>query len=72
MDKKKVASQILVFLIFFAIIIIAIVIQNNNIHTETNSTEYANLNINQNELNIFYLDVGQGDSTFITIKVVIC
>jgi predicted permease len=34
-NKKKVASQILVFLIFFAIIIIAIVIQNNNIHTET-------------------------------------
>lgn len=68
MDKKKVASQILVFLIFFAIIIIAIVIQNNNVHTETNSSEYANLNINQNELNIFYLDVGQGDSTFITIN----
>ena len=68
MDKKKVASQILVFLIFFAIIIIAIVIQNNNIHTETNSPEYANLNINPNELNIFYLDVGQGDSTFITIN----
>lgn len=68
MDKKKVASQILVFLIFLAIIIIAIVIQNNNIHTETNNPEYANLNINQNELNIFYLDVGQGDSTFITIN----
>ena len=68
MNKKKVASQILVFLIFFAIIIIAIVMHNNNIHTETNNPEYANLNINQNELNIFYLDVGQGDSTFITIN----
>ncbi len=68
MNKKKVASQILVFLIFFVIIIIAIVMQNNNIHTETNNPEYANLNINQNELNIFYLDVGQGDSTFITIN----
>ena len=65
MNKKKVASQILVFLIFFAIIIIAIVIQNNNIHTKTNNPEYANLNINQNELNIFYLDVGQGDSCLI-------
>lgn len=68
MDKKKVVSQILVFLIFFAIIIIAIVIQNNNIHTETNSHEYENLNINQDELNIFYLNVGQGDSTLITIN----
>ncbi len=67
-NKKKVASQILVFLIFFAIIIIAIVIQNNNIHTETNCPEYANLNINQDELNIFYLNVGQGDSTLITIN----
>ncbi len=43
-------------------------LENNNIHTETNNPEYANLNINQNELNIFYLDVGQGDSTFITIN----
>lgn len=68
MNKKKVISQILVFLIFFIIIIIAMLIQNNNIHTETNSFEYANLNINQEELNMFYLDVGQGDSTFITIN----
>ena len=68
MNKKKVASQILVFLVFLAIIIIAIVIQNNNIRTEIKKPEYANLNINQNELNIFYLDVGQGDSTFITIN----
>ena len=68
MNKKKVISRITVFLIFFIIIIIAILIQSNNIHTETNSPEYANLNINQEELNIFYLDVGQGDSTFITIN----
>ena len=68
MNKKKVASQILVFLILFIIIIIAILLQNNNVHTETNNSEYANLNINQEELNIFYLDVGQGDSTFITIN----
>jgi len=57
LNKKKVISQTLVFLIFFIIIIIAILIQNNNIHTETSSLEYANLNINQEDLNIFYLDV---------------
>ena len=68
MNKKKVVSQILVFLVLFVIITVAVLIQNNNVHTETNSPEYANLNINQNELNIFYLDVGQGDSTFITIN----
>lgn len=72
MDKKKVASQILIFAIFFIIIIVGILIQNNidnkDLHTETNSSEYANLNINKEELNIFYLDVGQGDSTFITMN----
>lgn len=68
MNKKKVVSQILVFVVLFVIIIVAVLIQNNNIHTETNSSEYINLNINQEELNIFYLDVGQGDSTFITIN----
>lgn len=68
MNKKKVTSQILVFLIFFVIIIIAVFIQNNNIDTETNSPEYENLNIDQEKLNIFYLDVGQGDCTFITIN----
>jgi competence protein ComEC len=68
LNKKKVVSQILVFVVLFVIIIVAVLIQNNNIHTETNSSEYTNLNINQEELNIFYLDVGQGDSTFITIN----
>ena len=67
MNNKKITRQILVFLIFFVIIITIVLIQNNNIHTETNNFEYANLNINQNNLNIFYLDVGQGDSTLITI-----
>lgn len=72
MDKRKVASHILIFTIFFIIIIAGILIQNNidneDLHTETNSSEYANLNINKEELNIFYLDVGQGDSTLITIN----
>lgn len=72
MKKKKVASQILIFAIFFIIIIVGILMQGNidneDLHTETNSSEYANLNINEEELNIFYLDVGQGDSTFITMN----
>lgn len=72
MDKKKVASQILIFVIFLIIIIIGVLMQgdidNEDLQTETNSSEYANLNINKEELNIFYLDVGQGDSTFITIN----
>lgn len=35
---------------------------------ETEANEYSNLNINKDELNIFYLNVGQGDSTIITIN----
>lgn len=71
MYKKKIARQILIFVIFFVIIIIVSLLQNNidneELHTETNNSEYANLDINKEDLNIFYLDVGQGDSTFITI-----
>lgn len=70
MNKKKVVSQILIFAIFLIIIILGIIIQDNNkdLNIGTNTTEYANLNINKKELNIFYLDVGQGDSTFITVN----
>lgn len=72
MDKKKVASQILIFVIFLIIITVGVLMQDNidneDWQTEINGSEYANLNINKEELNIFYLDVGQGDSTFITIN----
>lgn len=68
MDKKKVASQILVFAIFFIIIIIGILMQGNIDNKDLHKSEYANLNINKEELNILYLDVGQGDSTFITMN----
>ena len=70
MNKKKVVSQILIFAIFLIIIILGIIIHYNNkdLNIGTNTTEYANLNINKEELNIFYLDVGQGDSTFITVN----
>ena len=68
MDKKKVASQILVFAIFFIIIIIGILMQGNIANKDLHKSEYANLNINKEELNILYLDVGQGESTFITMN----
>ncbi len=61
MNNKKLASQILVFLVIIIIVIFTINIGNK-------SFEYENLNINQEELNIFYLNVGQADSTFITIN----
>lgn len=70
MNKKKIVSKLTVLIILFAIVIIGILVKNNidNKNTQTNSSEYENLNINQEELNIFYLDVGQADSTFITVN----
>lgn len=70
MNDKKLVSQILVFIVLLVIVIVGILVKinvNNN-STPNNNDEYANLNINQEELNIFYLNVGQADSTFITIN----
>lgn len=55
MNKKKVVSQILIFAIFLIIIILGIIIQDNNkdLNIGTNTTEYANLNINKEELNTY-------------------
>ncbi|MCF0125058.1 MAG: MBL fold metallo-hydrolase [Clostridia bacterium] len=70
MSNKKSVSQILVFIILIAIVIVGILVKiniDNNI-IQINNFKYENLNINKEELNIFYLDVGQADSTFITIN----
>lgn len=70
MNKKKIVSKLTVLIILFAIVIVGILVRNNvdNKNTQTNRSEYENLNINQEELNIFYLNVGQADSTFITVN----
>lgn len=75
--------QVIVMIIFLIVIILGIVLnfnnngwQNNSLNEVTNANttnstiieEYENLSINENDLNIFYLNVGQGDSTFITIN----
>ena len=70
MNNKKTVSQILVFIVLLVIVIGGILVKINidDNNTQNNNSEYANLNINQEELNIFYLNVGQADSTFITIN----
>ena len=50
----------------FFIIILALILLRNNINNDNKL--YTNLNINREDLNIFYLNVGQADSTFITIN----
>lgn len=58
----------LIILLAIAIVGILVKINIDNNSTQINSSEYENLDINQEELNIFYLDVGQADSTFITMN----
>ena len=67
MNNKKTVSQILVFIVLLAIVIFGILVKINvdNNSTQNNNDEYANLNINQEGLNIFYLNVGQADSTLV-------
>ncbi len=74
MNKNKRIYMIILLIILIALIIIAglnidkINNNKNNPTIETEANEYSNLNINKDELNIFYLNVGQGDSTLITIN----
>ncbi len=74
MNKNKKIYMIILLIILIALIIIAglnidkINNNENNPTIETEANEYSNLNINKDELNIFYLNVGQGDSTLITIN----
>jgi competence protein ComEC len=66
-SKKKKISKV-IFIIILIILVIIIAILNNKSKVNENNVEYDNLNINNNELNIFYLNVGQGDSTLLTIN----
>ncbi len=74
MNKNKRIYIIILLIMLITLIIIAglnidkINNNENNPIIETEANEYANLNINKDELNIFYLNVGQGDSTLITIN----
>ncbi len=63
MEKKK--RIILIIIAFFIIIIVLILLRN---YIDNSNKLYENLNVNQDELNIFYFNVGQEDSTLITIN----
>lgn len=72
MKKKSNFQQILMISILIIIVIIGILIKvnidNGYLYTGKDVLLYENLNINNDELNIFYLNVGQGDATFITMN----
>lgn len=72
-NKIKIISTIFILFIFvISIFIASIGDKSNNISTtgttEYKSKHYDNIGINKNLLNIIYFNVGQADSTLITIN----
>lgn len=72
MKQKNNSKSKIVLGIILAIIIILCAIyvdlsNNNNKFEEKPNNIYSNLNIDKSKLNIFYLNVGQADSTLITM-----
>lgn len=65
---KTILRILIVILIISMIIVLAILNQNYTNTTNNNVNLYDNLNIDKSQLNIFYLNVGQADSTFITLN----
>lgn len=63
MKKSTKQKIILGIVLLLVIILLAIFSKYNN----TSKRLYQNLNIDNSKLNIFYLDVGQADSTLITV-----
>lgn len=74
MSKNKKVIQRIIIVVVIIIAILALVILNQNYNSKnTNTTDnninlYDNLSIDSSQLNIFYLNVGQADSTFITLN----
>ena len=64
--KKDTEQKIILGIILLIIILLcAIYVQLNNKNT---NNKYTDININNEELNIFYFNVGQADCTLITIN----
>lgn len=64
MKKSTKQKIILGIILLLVIILLAIFVKSNN---NTSNKLYENLNIDNSKLNIFYLNVGQADSTLIMI-----
>lgn len=60
---KNSKSKVLSIIVSCVLLVILIL---SSIYTQNVSNEYDNLNIDKEKLNIFYLNVGQADSTLIT------
>ena len=66
MKQNNTKSKIVLgIILIISIILCAIYVQFNN---QNISNRYSNININNEELNIFYFNVGQADCTLITIN----
>ena len=60
--KQKIISGLIILIIIF---LYTLYLQINNPNF---NDKYADININSDELNIFYFNVGQADSTLITLN----
>lgn len=74
-NKRVIPRIIIIIAIILVVIVLATLNQNYNSNNsnkvnnaDNNVNLYDDLNIDSSKLNIFYLNVGQADSTFITIN----
>ena len=66
--KNKLKNIVIALILIFIIVILSIIYTNNNSTNSEIDYKYTNINIDSNQLNIFYFNVGQADCTLITIN----
>ena len=66
--KNKLKNIVIALILIFIIVILSIIYTNNNSTNSEIDYKYTNINIDSDQLNIFYFDVGQADCTLITIN----
>ena len=66
--KNKLKNIVIALILIFIIVILSIIYTNNNSTNLEIDYKYTNINIDSNQLNIFYFNVGQADCTLITIN----
>ena len=66
--KNKLKNIVISLILIFIIVILSIIYTNNNSTNSEIDYKYTNINIDSDQLNIFYFNVGQADCTLITIN----
>lgn len=66
--KNKLKNIVIALILIFIIVILSTIYTNNNSTNSEIDYKYTNINIDSDQLNIFYFNVGQADCTLITIN----